>query len=204
MSLHCLGFFPKTISGATLPRLLQPQASIKACRTMDDGHVYLAMRTTYSDPRLYGARLAVPDTYRQHNSNGDMDSTCFDKLVWDQAAEMVHSTYGKEAWDVLVPHEDTSDTNTPCSECMYVMDAANTRFDLDPMMADHLIVKYRIPGAHVNEDTWKPLGHMQDVKTIKCDNVSWFVAAFGKEKEAFLFVPGSMAKNLLVKRARHS
>lgn len=190
---------------ATWCSALAALGSTRFFSAMNSEIVYVAMRTTYRDPRHYGARLAV-STKRNEDDEVDMDSTCFDSLVWCQAADMVAGTFGKDAWKRLEPvnqsaaiSQEITSATAPLQQCMYCLEGC-AWFDRHPKVGSDLMVMFRTPGAHIEEDSWEIFDDIEEVRSIDYDECVWYVCQLnqdGQQGEAFLFVPACIAKKSL-------
>ena len=160
----------------------------------------MVLRTTYQEPRHYGARITVSELNRDEDDSANMDSTCFSADVWEQAGYLLSAAYGKKAWDKLTPHENTTSATVPFMECVYELEASSDWLQRHPHFP-HALVEYREPGSHVNEDCWISLGEMNHIKKVTDeDGFNWIVASF-ETGDAYIMIPFRLAHKALRKQA---
>ncbi len=160
---------------------------------MDENSAYLVIRSTYRDPRHYGARLMGEDD----SDCGYMISTDFDEDVWDQAARLVTSAFGKEKWQRLEFGRSTTSADVPFAPCAYVIDS-NAKC---PRLDMGLGVDNRIPGTHPDEDIWDELGDINEVIKVEHDGRYWYVALVSQDPDAYLIIARDIADKSLRKAA---
>ncbi len=168
---------------------------------MDSCTVYVALRTTYLEPRHYGVRVGLPGNPGDYDEC-DLDSTCFDTLIWDQAGRLARSAFGDAAWEPLVPNQSTNSVTEAFSECMYCLDPHGAWAERHPKISQRVLISFRIPGTHPDEDVYEDFHDIEEgFKTVEFDEAIWYVAqlVYNGEEEGFVYVPAAVAKKSLRK-----
>ena len=163
------------------------------------------LRSTYADPRVYGARLFVgEDKVYDDDDFGSMNYIDHRKLseAWEQVCYLVNAASGEKAFQRLTPDEQSTDIRVSNCRCVYVLEGDDRWSEQHPYFGPEMSIQYRRPGPHPDADVWESA----DAETFVTDEDGslWFVAELDDwygGTQAYLMLHSNIATKSLRKAA---